>query len=75
MTTPDRPKYIRVTGPPDALGLTVGKIYRVVKLDGDAPVVHDDDYALWTLAPAGVAGSRFLAAWEPYVYVGEEDPS
>jgi len=71
MTTPDRPKYVRVTGPPDALGVTVGQIYRVVKLDGDAPVVHDDDYALWALAPVGGIGSRFLPTWEPYEYTKE----
>ena len=65
MTTPARPGYVRITGPANACGVAVGQIYRVVDWFGPSPIVHDDACALWTLAPVGGVGSRFLPAWEP----------
>jgi len=72
MSTPARPKYVRITGPSNDLSLEVGQVYHVWSWDDDAPVVRDDDEYMWTLAPAGVAGSKFYPAWEPYVCAGEE---
>jgi len=80
MTTPARPKYVRITGPANAYCVTVGRVYRVLGWAGTEPVVRRDDRYLLELYIAGSAGSWPSPAWEPCEGpadgpVGEEDPS
>ena len=70
MTTPDRPKYIRVTGPRDAIGVTMGQIHLVLAWNGNTPIIRNDYGYLWDLSPVDGAGSSGFPAWEPC-----EDPT
>lgn len=65
--SPARPKRVRITGPKDAINVTVGKVYDVVdwhdKYDG-GPVIKSDKGDRWRCYPADRADSIF-PSWEP----------
>jgi len=66
MTTPTRPEYIRITGPVDAFGVTVGRVYLVVNWHGTAPFILDDNNEKYIMAISGDAsGARIYPAWVP----------
>lgn len=60
-----RPKWIRVTGPTFPTGATVGKVYRVVRWEQDAPRFKGDDgRGVWGRWP-GEEPQPMNPGWEP----------
>jgi len=63
--TGPKPKWIRVTGPQNATGVKVGKVYRVFKWEKDAPWFKGDDGTrVWGRWP-GRELQRANPGWEP----------
>ena len=61
-----RPTHVRITGPMDAVSVTVGKVYAVSWWNGYGDPVITNDYGLeWTLCGDDGRPTATIPSWEP----------
>lgn len=63
----ERPTHIRITGPGDAMLVTVGRLYEVAWWWEDgSPMIRNDDGGLWCCTKPGASDAEaWYPAWEP----------
>lgn len=63
---PSRPEWVRITGPKDAVNVTVGKAYRVIYVTDEGNLaINNDEGVARHLPRRGEYVTRVFPSWEP----------